>query len=154
MILPDAIVNSSVNFVQPVLRSAVFALAIGSSAAEQPKKLTAPICYCKSATSQEAASPIPKADHGSVGTIVSHEQVADSLMATLAKHGLVANRKQTTDDDSLLYEFFNAHRAVVDIYPTGENVVIVKNNGLSNVFEFGVQDINRIVELVRDGYHE
>lgn len=154
MILPDAIVNSSVNFVQPVLRSAVFALAIGSSAAEPPKKLPAPICFYKSSTSQEAASPIPKADHGSVGTVISHEQVADSLMATLAKHGLVADRKQKTDDDSLLYEFFNTHRAVVDIYPTGEIVVIVKSNGLSNVFELGVQDINRIVELVRDGYQE
>lgn len=154
MILPEAFVNSSVNLVPPILRSAVFALAIGSSAAEEPKKLAAPICYSESAASQEAISAVPVADHGSAHVVISQAQVAESLMATLARHGLVANRKQKTDDDSLLYEFFNVHRAVVDIYPTGEIVVIVKSNGLSNVFELSVQDINRIVELVRDGFQE
>lgn len=82
---------------------------------------------------------------------VTHRDVADSLQNTLARHGLHADRKHIKSDSSILLEFVSGRKACVDVHPTGEIVVIVREGDVDNVFELGVQDVSLIVELVRDG---
>jgi hypothetical protein len=78
--------------------------------------------------------------------------MADALVATLARHGVTPDRRHQTKDGSILLEFLTGRRACVDIYPTGEMVVIVRKKRRDNVFALGIANVDRIIELVRDGF--
>jgi hypothetical protein len=146
--------ESSTSLTIPVLRCAMIGLVLGSTVgAETVQAKSAQIVYHCDDTKTDH-NFIPISSDGSECDGATHEQVANSLMRTFSRHGLIADRRNKTVDGSILLEFITGRKACVDIYPTGEIVVIVKESGSDNVFEFGIADIDRILELVRDGFRE
>jgi hypothetical protein len=84
-------------------------------------------------------------------SLISYEEVANSIHVHLARHGVVCDRRSNTTDGSVLLQYLSGRKACVDVYPTGEIIVIVKQDGINNVFELDVSDLPQILNLVRDG---
>jgi hypothetical protein len=51
----------------------------------------------------------------------------------------------------VLFEFTKSKDACVDVHKSGLIVVIVAENGFDNVFELGIEDVNLIVSLIKNG---
>lgn len=146
--------DSSISIPRTVLNYALMSTLLLSATQEteaRNQNSTPIVCPELMSNSSLFGSSLPASQDGSDNDSITHEQVANSLMTTLASHGLIADRRHETADKSILLEFLTGTRACVDIYPTGEIVVIVRENGCDNVFELGIANTGRIIELVRDG---
>jgi len=127
-----------------------FAIALGSTEPATRKEYREPLS-AEFTDARTAASPISLPENGSDYAAPSRLQIAQSVRQTLARHGLKVDRQQNSSE-SILFEFFNENRAGVEIYDTGEIVVVVSNDGVINAIELGIQDANRIVDLVKNGF--
>lgn len=76
--------------------------------------------------------------------------LAEAVKAALEARGLIPDRIGQTVDDSTLMQF-RALRRCVDVYPTGEVVVIVKEGDASHIFELTGADVAMAVDLVQSG---
>ena len=55
-----------------------------------------------------------------------------------------------TSDDSKLFEFIGKVKVGVDVYPTGEVVVIVRKDVGTDYFEYHISRLDRILEKLND----
>ena len=147
--------DSSTSVVMPVFKSLMITAALSLTTTREAEARTPDlppvVVHELTADSSLSGFRLPDSCDGSENDTITHEQVANSLMLTLARSGITVDRRNMTADGSVLMEFLSGRQACVDVYPTGEIVVIVTENGRDNVFELGISDTNRIVELVRDG---
>lgn len=146
--------ESSTQIFKPlVVNCAIAALTLGGTlrAAYEPKLVPSVCWFDQGNSSKEFIPPPPASSSVSLSDRETHENIAESLVNTLSRHGLVADRRQRKAKGSILLEFLRGRQSCVDIHPTGEIVVIVREGDIDNVFTLGVEDVGLIVELVRDG---
>lgn len=137
----------------PSIKCFIAALSLSTSLPAETKATTIRPVYV-SACNTAKDSSLPVAQYGTEGALISHEDVANSIQVYLAKQGLVADRRSKTRDGSVLLQFLTGRRSCVDVYPTGEIVVVATENDVDNIFELAITDLPRICELVRDGFRE
>ncbi len=69
----------------------------------------------------------------------------------LTSAGLKPTRTSRTFDDSTLLEFLSSDKqACIDIYDTGEIVVVVRNEPRDDVYEFETSELEQLISLIRD----
>lgn len=82
----------------------------------------------------------------------SMTELAVSVLKALNQLGLHPSRIGKTVDGSSLFQFTEEGRKrIVDVYPTGEIVVIVREGEVDNVFELDGDELPLILELVQNG---
>jgi hypothetical protein len=90
----------------------------------------------------DSASTEPKA--------LNHEEAGQALARLLAKEGFNPSRVGRTAEQSILFQFLGKTRACIDLYPTGELIVLVRKTNRDEIHELEYADSDRAIKLLQD----
>lgn len=85
---------------------------------------------------------------------MTHEEqskIAERFRTVLEARGVPCTRQGFTFDKSILLEFNSDHRGCIDIYPSGEIIVLFTEDGIDNVLELQESDFDLAVNLIEIG---
>jgi len=80
---------------------------------------------------------------------VAIKEAAGVVSKALDRAFLRPDRVSITSDGSALFQFLCENTVGVDVYPSGEVVVLIRDGGVTHVHELDLRDIKRIIDLVR-----
>jgi hypothetical protein len=81
---------------------------------------------------------------------LNHEQAGQVLEKLFTKEGLKPSRIERTGDQSILFQFLGETRACVDLYPSGELIVLIRKSGRDEIHELDFSDSDRAIQLLQD----
>ena len=81
---------------------------------------------------------------------LNHKQAAQALEQLLIKEGLRPSRIDRTGDQSVLFQFLGKNRACVDLYPSGELIVLLRNGNQDEIHELEYADTDRMIKLLKN----
>jgi hypothetical protein len=90
----------------------------------------------------DSASTEPKA--------LNHEEAGQALVQLLTKEGFEPSRVERTADQSILFQFLGKNRACIDLYPSGELIVLVRKTDRDEIHELEFADSDRAIQLLHD----
>ena len=83
---------------------------------------------------------------------ISVEEIASLIRVHLGLSiGLRPDRISQTSDGSILLQFLRQRTACVDVYPSGDVVVIVRNGETDNIYELACHELKEIAGLLKNG---
>ena len=91
---------------------------------------------------QDSASTEPKA--------LSHAEAAEAFAQLLANEGFKPSSVERTADESILFQFLGKNRACIDLYPSGELIVLVRKTNRDEIHELEFADSDRAIKLLQD----
>ena len=91
---------------------------------------------------RDSASTEPKA--------LNLEEASQALARMLAKEGLIPTRVGHTADQSILFQFLGNINACIDLYPSGELIVLIRKINRDEVHELEYTDSDRAIKLLQD----
>lgn len=74
-----------------------------------------------------------------------------TILDVIVSQGLRPSRESWTSDGSYLIQFLGEQSACVDLYPSGEMVVLIRSEGREDVHDLLLKDTNRMIQLLQDG---
>lgn len=80
----------------------------------------------------------------------THQEAAQALAQLLAKEGFKPSRVEKTGDQSILFQFLGKTRACIDLYPSGELIVLVRKVNRDEIHELEYADTDRAIKLLQD----
>lgn len=81
----------------------------------------------------------------SVSPKIICSEVVESI---LREENLIPDRRSITTDNSVVFEFITSRQACVDVYPNGEIVIILRENGVDNIYELDLSNRRRMINLL------
>lgn len=146
----DVATSTGCAFVTSLMFAALSpATEASTQATNSIRPLSSPFSYNVATTRSKKDDEV--SDEISSTNPVVPESPLQKVEAILNFHSFDVDRKSLTDDGSLLFEFLRADlSACVEVFPSGNLVIIVQKDGPADLYEFSVDDAGSIPSILKD----
>ncbi|MDB6154769.1 MAG: hypothetical protein JWL90_3222 [Chthoniobacteraceae bacterium] len=74
----------------------------------------------------------------------------DFIRNSLQRAGFLPDRIGITTDGSYLMQYLSKTHACVDVYPSGEVILIIRKNDVDSVYDMRITELKQIATLLKD----